>query len=98
MTRKPWATSRRVVPGDWKTRKAKVLRRDRGICHVCGGPGATEVDHLLNVARGGNHELSNLAAIHARPCHLNKTKAEAAAGRKLNSRQRPAERHPGLLP
>ena len=66
--RKPWATSRRVVPADWHKRRAAVLTRDRRTCYVCGGSGADEVDHIANVARGGTHDLSNLAAIHAVPC------------------------------
>jgi 5-methylcytosine-specific restriction endonuclease McrA len=60
--RKAWDNAGRVVPGDWKSRKAKVLRRDRGICYVCRQQSADEVDHTVNVAEGGTHDLSNLAA------------------------------------
>lgn len=96
------ATSHRVVPTDWKTRKALVLKRHAGICHVCGHGQAEQVDHLLNLARGGNHEPANLAPIHGthcptcgRRCHIEKTAKESAAGRV--SRRRTTEPHPGLL-
>lgn len=93
-----WESSTRVVPPDWAKRKARVLARDGRVCHVCGGGGADEVDHLVPVARGGGHDYSNLAAIHARPCHLEKTQAEAAEGRALKARRRPtSQTHPGLV-
>lgn len=43
-----------------------ILRRDRGICHICKLPGADQVDHLTPVSKGGTDDLSNLAAAHAR--------------------------------
>lgn len=42
-----------------------VLARDRGICWLCGQPGATTVDHVVPRSRGGSDELTNLAAAHA---------------------------------
>ena len=44
----------------------KVLRRDGGICHLCGHPGATTADHLIPHAHGGTDDLDNLAAAHVR--------------------------------
>ncbi len=92
-------SGKRIVPTDWKSRKATVLRRDAGICHVCRQPGAAEVDHILPVAEGGSHHLDNLAAIHADPCHRHKTRTEIARGqaRRPKARRDP-ELHPGLLP
>lgn len=94
--------SHRPVPSDWKKRKALVLERDRGVCHACGHGGADDVDHLVNVAAGGTHELDNLGTIHSgrcptcrKHCHKAKTAAEAAAGRRARHKQH-AERHPGL--
>lgn len=89
-----WAPrSNRIVPGNWRTIKARILERDGHRCYVCGAT-ATEVDHLVNVAAGGTHEDDNLAAI-CEPCHKRKTQREAQAGRV--SQRRPSERHPGLL-
>lgn len=76
---------------------ARVIARDRGICYVCGLEGADESDHVISLAEGGADDEPNMAAIHARPCHLNKTQAESARARWKTLRARPAERHPGEL-
>jgi 5-methylcytosine-specific restriction endonuclease McrA len=103
--RRPWAGSRRTVPTDWPARRRRCLLEHDGICHVCGHGGATHVDHVLNVARGGTHEPDNLRPVHGTPCptcqrdcHGDKTKDEARAGMAKHSRKRPAEEHPGRLP
>lgn len=89
------STRRSRLPSDWAARRRAVLVRDRGRCHVCGKPGATEVDH---VQPGDDHSLTNLAAIH-RTCHATKSAREGgqAAWRNRPPRRRPAERHPGSL-
>lgn len=102
----PWGTnSNRIVPPDWKSRKARVLRRDQGVCWLCHHPGAEEVDHIVNVASGGGHEYGNLAAIHGRPCatcdrrcHIEKTAQESATARAAirAKGKHPVEQHPGL--
>lgn len=48
----------------WRTLRPYILRRDRGLCHLCGKPGADSVDHLVPVAHGGTDEVTNLAAAH----------------------------------
>lgn len=63
-------------------RALRIIRRDHGICHVCHQPGADEADHLIPIGEGGIDHANNMAAIHARPCHQNKTQAEAARARR----------------
>lgn len=46
----------RIVP--------RVIRRDHGICHLCGLPGADSADHLVIPKHGGTETLDNLKAVH----------------------------------
>jgi 5-methylcytosine-specific restriction endonuclease McrA len=49
----------------WTRVKARVIRRDGGICHLCGGTGADTADHLTPVSLGGPlYAMTNLAAAH----------------------------------
>jgi 5-methylcytosine-specific restriction endonuclease McrA len=48
----------------WQRKKARVIRRDGGICHLCGQPGADSADHLVPYSQGGTDAASNLAAVH----------------------------------
>lgn len=48
----------------WRQTKDAVLERDRCVCHICGQPGATTVDHLVPRAFGGSDAPENLAAAH----------------------------------
>ena len=41
-----------------------VLRRDSGICHLCGEPGAWTIDHFIPWKYGGTDHLDNLRAAH----------------------------------
>lgn len=83
------STRKERLPRDWSTRRLIVLKRDKGICHLCGEPGADTVDHI---EQGDNHDLTNLAAVHDRVpphCHRQKTAAEghrAQAGTKTKRR------------
>lgn len=90
------------MPPDWAKRKATTMRRAGNQCQAidnsarCTLP-ATEVDHIINVAEGGTHALSNLAAL-CTPHHAIKSKVEAARGRARQPRERrPPEKHPGLI-
>lgn len=83
---KPWANAEQRRPNvprgrALQARNARILKRDQGICHVCGLPGAGKVDHVTPQAEGGSEDDDNLAAIHATPCHDTKTRAEALRGR-----------------
>lgn len=42
----------------------RVLRRDRGICHLCDDPGADTADHVVPHAHGGTDRMDNLKAAH----------------------------------
>lgn len=55
--------SERVVP--------YVLRRDHGVCHLCGHPGADTADHILPRSlhpEVAPFDTSNLKAAHHKPC------------------------------
>lgn len=87
------------LPADWPAIVRRVLARDHHICHVCRGPGADGVDHLV---AGDDHGEHNLAAIHhhVEPrCHAIKSSAEGTAARRrlATQRRRPVEPPPGLI-
>ena len=54
-----WSGSRR-----WRRLVAAVVRRDRGVCQLCGRAGATSADHVVRRRDGGADELDNLRAVH----------------------------------
>ena len=61
----PAATRGRAEGQRWRTVKARIIRRDHGICHLCGGPGADSADHLVPESHGGaRYDPANLAAVH----------------------------------
>jgi 5-methylcytosine-specific restriction protein A len=100
-------SGRRVVPPDWRKRRAAVMRRAGDQCETvdqrgsrCGNA-AAQVDDIVPVAEGGGHDLENLAAI-CGPHHAAKTKADAARGRarwhaSRTTARRGAETHPGRI-
>ncbi|WP_299312384.1 HNH endonuclease signature motif containing protein [uncultured Halomonas sp.] len=83
---KPEHPGRRARQGGrpWRRRRDRVLQRDKGLCQPCLQQGrvtpATEVDHILNIARGGSESDDNLQAICA-ACHREKTQREARLAR-----------------
>lgn len=83
------STRRTRLPNDWRTRRLVVLKRDKGICYICGNEGADTVDHIKP---GDDHSLTNLAAVHDRvPPHCHRAKSskegnEAQAGNRIRPR------------
>lgn len=68
----------------WTIQRARILRRDCGLCQPCQQAGrvspARQVDHIVPKADGGTDDDSNLQAI-CLACHQVKTAREAARGR-----------------
>lgn len=93
----------RTSTSEHKTWRRAVLQRDGHQCQLrepgCTGV-ATQADHKIPVAWGGNETLDNGQGA-CESCHQRKTKREAAEGRRRAAAQRPRskrepERHPGL--
>lgn len=96
-----WQGTRRM-PADWHKRKAITKRNANNQCQAidnntrCSLPG-TEVDHIVPLAEGGTHDLSNLALL-CKEHHRAKSKAEWLRGIKRQPRERrEPEKHPGLI-
>lgn len=108
----PWPTQSRERRGVPKATAARIRRRDRTRCHVCGHAGAREIDHVVSwqlwvdEGRPGDPDAEeNLACIHGgacstcgRWCHDDKSRLEAAAAasRKRARLRLPAREHPAL--
>ncbi|MCA1971248.1 MAG: HNH endonuclease [Caenispirillum sp.] len=60
---------------EWKRTADEFRALKGGICAVCGGPGATHVDHIVPRADGGTDDFSNLQLLH-HGCHSAKTLRE----------------------
>ena len=48
----------------WLVLTARVLRRDRWRCWLCGELGADSADHIVRVRDGGSDDMANLRAAH----------------------------------
>ncbi|WP_228002152.1 HNH endonuclease [Nocardia australiensis] len=73
----------------------RIRQRDNSTCQQCGDAGY-QVDHIINVRRGGTGDDTNLQVL-CDHCHEVKTRSESARGRALHGRRRPPEAHPGRL-
>lgn len=89
-----WKLGHRSTP-ELRKARAFVLARDKGICGICGKPGATILDHKLARALGGTNELSNLQAAHS-GCNARKA-ASVESKLRYSLRKRKPETHPGAL-
>lgn len=85
--RAAWTGSTRrdaTLTKEWRRLRARIMRRDQGICYLCGKPGADTVDHKVPVSQGGTDDPSNLGAVHDRNaphCHRAKSAREGRANR-----------------
>lgn len=86
---KPWQGSKRKerVGNGWKQSKRRryLLRRDRLTCAACGEvrlASDLEVDHIKNLAEGGEDSLQNCQIL-CLDCHRLKSQAEAQRGRQV---------------
>ena len=72
-------------------RKAKLLKKQKGRCAICGLPfgdeDLVEIDHIKPKSQGGKDRFDNYQAIH-RHCHDTKTALEAV-GRKSDTPEEP---------
>jgi 5-methylcytosine-specific restriction endonuclease McrA len=62
--------------GTYQANRLRVLAAS-DICWRCHRPGATTADHVVPIAHGGTHDLSNL-----RPCHAACNSAAGATVRR----------------
>lgn len=67
-------TKERGYGSAWRKLRMYVLRREP-MCRACKRRGATEVDHILPLSRGGTNALSNLQPL-CKSCHSTKTTTE----------------------
>ncbi len=78
-----WGSGRGGRP--WRRLRDKVMARDGWLCIPCRKSGrmtpASEVDHIIPVAKGGDDAMKNLRAI-CRDCHDRITQDQAMEGRR----------------
>lgn len=102
-----WDSSkRRADPPYWAALRQQVITRANGLCEHMSEPDlfepepkrcnyrANQVDHIINLAQGGNDHMTNLQLL-CEHHHKQKTAREAAKGRKPRTERHPRERHPG---
>ena len=96
-SRSNWGREKSRLKPEFKSWQVRfILNRDHGVCHVCGQPGADQADHVIPLAEGGANHTDNGAAIHAEPCHKNKTQDESRRGYERHRAQfrLPPDPHP----
>lgn len=80
---KPWANksahTRKINSAKWAKARAQVERTEHQ-CRLCGATEQLEVDHILNIARGGAlYDRENLQRL-CHSCHAAKSEQERLAG------------------
>lgn len=72
-------TTERGYGHAWRIVRARILRRDKGLCQACLAQGryrpASDVDHITSKGLGGTDDDANLQAL-CRDCHKAKTANE----------------------
>ena len=74
--------------------RIRAMKRDRFQCTYCGTPGTDaelEIDHIVAVANGGSHHISNLTTA-CRKC--NQRKGSGPAPARVKTMRHPAADHP----
>jgi len=67
--------------------RKQILKRDRGICWLCGRPGATTADHVVPLSKGGHpFDPANLRAAH-RSCNSSRGAASPSVSATPTSRR-----------
>ena len=78
------SASQRGYGAEWRKTRARVMKRDAGLCQGCLKDGilklATQVDHIVSKRQGGSDDEANLQAL-CDGCHRFKTAREALRGR-----------------
>jgi 5-methylcytosine-specific restriction endonuclease McrA len=87
---------RRLGGPKWQAIVRAVVARDHGVCHLCGGLGATSADHLVPLADGGGNWPSNLRAAHPH-CNYAKNARRSSQLRDHATRSRPSREYPGAI-
>jgi 5-methylcytosine-specific restriction protein A len=80
------SASQRGYGVEWRRVRAMVLK-EQPWCEICQRQLAKQVDHITPLARGGSHERGNLRAVCV-GCHSEKTKQDAANGRRTRTQPR----------
>ena len=76
--KRQWGHGRGGRP--WRRKRDEIFKRDKYTCQVCYRVGGElELDHIINVARGGPTDDNNLQTL-CTDCHRVKTMAESKAG------------------
>lgn len=80
--------------------KQAIIDRQDGDCFLCETPlsGPVEFDHVQALGLCGEDDLENICAVHARPCHLNKTRDDRGRIAKADRQRRAHEEGRGRKP
>jgi 5-methylcytosine-specific restriction endonuclease McrA len=88
---------RRITGPRWQHIVAMIVVRDGGICHICGGLGATSADHVVPLADGGSNWPQNLRAAHAHCNYAKNARRSSGLRDHTRHRSRPAGEYPGAF-
>lgn len=85
-------------PVDWEARRQAVIARDITCRWVEGGVPCGSIEHLEcdHIGDPANHDLANLRAL-CRRHHRRRTGQQGAAALNRHLKNRPVDKHPGLL-